>query len=1113
MEDNFPRIYSLSTIGIKQHFNCDYRFHPLRTDFSGESGSGKSMIADMIQLVLVGSGVYKSSTDSNKSRDIKGMVIESKGKQNGRGYILLNIETYHSKFITIGAYLESSHNQVQLFIIQGGYDWDTTLTPMIRPIYYQDLLIDNKVESVEGLQDKLENISLKVLQRKKYHQLLYENSILAFDLNQDKRTLESYASILRSFSRGKGFQKDSESLKKFLFGDDDQNKLEQRFQEEVKAINNDFLEHERYKKEIELINNKQKLIEDVSDSNKKRKELQLAYLTDKNLFWNTMYEHATKKHEVAENAFIEALIQNKYLEIKEVELQIEEIKLSCQNLDKYQKELSQINKEKDSFSETYHEAKNTFQIKQKQNDKIEKVKEWLKGNKDEIETVKQWFLEEKAKSEKKRLLNEFITHLKNQNQLISFENSLWLKDYNKALNEYDNCVNDFENKIKALKALSVFTNLDNPQSLAGWARTNLKFPLSHETESVLVYFQILPRELNEESVKRYLPFPKDLFENLDIKGKTDKEFWINLDGVYELIEYIPIQYLNTDKPENLVELLHQLTEGVKGDLSKAVKEKNEIINLRKALFSFPNVEQAIPLFSDRVNIQQLNPHSISELTETDFSDLLITYNEKDRFLNEFSEAEKAFEEILKKKSTFESSIKDLNDKIEEAKTYLNENYPNENPNYLVIRKEKQVLELQKNLEEIENSSSYNTFKVQKVKDSLFLYNFNLLRVTQLKAENVKILVDLNINKENAERELAQAKSKLEEAKQEYFIAFNHHFDFSTTDAVKHNPEEGNSSLKSQYEKAKLSFETKYELAIEDLEDKAQLEGGYSIGLLAHKLLPTVFESSRIDEDLVSQHIAERLAKLTRDIQEIGSRKVEILKRVFTEVHKTYNEYLEKINGIDTYLKSKERGITGGNRASLRHTKSVDYPDKWMAPFRKQLDEQLYKDGLFASLVNEVDINEIMMKAFRAAGGSTKVTHEDLLNPKSYFDLEFDLKMDSGESNAGSSGQTYTANALLGLARLSLIEDAKRNGIRIMPIDEAEGLGSNYNMLHKLAKREKYQVVSMSIETAGNIEDGEQYIYIMNENNISDGDSYVPPLGIFSDNKITEDISISNQHDV
>src|SRR5690606_7364179 len=134
MQNNFPRIYSLSTIGIKQHFNADYLFHPYRTDFSGASGSGNSTIADMIQLMLVGSGEFQSATDGNKDRDVKGMLLGNKGKTSSRGYIFLNIEVKSKQYIVIGAYIESTSNAAEMFIAQNGYDWEV-LTPLNNPIF------------------------------------------------------------------------------------------------------------------------------------------------------------------------------------------------------------------------------------------------------------------------------------------------------------------------------------------------------------------------------------------------------------------------------------------------------------------------------------------------------------------------------------------------------------------------------------------------------------------------------------------------------------------------------------------------------------------------------------------------------------------------------------------------------------------------------------------------------------------------------------------------------------------------------------------------------------------------------------------------------------------
>ena len=55
----YPRIYSIHTVGIRNHNNADYLIHPLRTDFTGESSTGKSLVgADLPQLILTAGLFY-----------------------------------------------------------------------------------------------------------------------------------------------------------------------------------------------------------------------------------------------------------------------------------------------------------------------------------------------------------------------------------------------------------------------------------------------------------------------------------------------------------------------------------------------------------------------------------------------------------------------------------------------------------------------------------------------------------------------------------------------------------------------------------------------------------------------------------------------------------------------------------------------------------------------------------------------------------------------------------------------------------------------------------------------------------------------------------------------
>src|SRR4051812_30676588 len=98
---NYPRIKSLSTLGIIHHQNFDYDFHPIRTDFIGDSGSGKSMIGDLLQLIFVGSEAFESATQSNDERTVDGMVLRSPNRGTDAGYAILNIEVAECSYITI----------------------------------------------------------------------------------------------------------------------------------------------------------------------------------------------------------------------------------------------------------------------------------------------------------------------------------------------------------------------------------------------------------------------------------------------------------------------------------------------------------------------------------------------------------------------------------------------------------------------------------------------------------------------------------------------------------------------------------------------------------------------------------------------------------------------------------------------------------------------------------------------------------------------------------------------------------------------------------------------------------------------------------------------------
>lgn len=1116
MKVSFPKIYSLSTLGIIHHYNCDYRFHKTRTDFTGESGSGKSMIADMLQAIFVGSGAYESSTKGNDERPLEGMALKPKGKQFGLGYIFLNIQIAPKQFVVIGIYIESSSRHAQSFILQSGYNWDGDLSPVTTPVFYKDFLVSGNIVPIEQLPEELSKhgLNLKSLPIKKYHQLLYDNHILPVNLSAGGITLDSYANILRSFSRGKGFKKDSDSLKDFLFGNDDESALMRQYKAEVKSISDDYKDHSRYREEIDLINKKQNLIKDILERKKELDKTQKEYLTTKVLYCTRQHELSQRKLGASQSNYAEAGIRYHLLEKREIELLIKEINDKKELLKQYREGLKNVQGKTESLRLHKERQTKVYEDSQKKKNITETVDKWLNQYGGTVEKIRIAYQEDRAKKDRKSQLETFVQYLNQHKIKDTFEASDWLADYKNALKKYNENITEIEEKLDSLEALEIFSDLSNPNSLAAWAIGNLKKALTREQESTLMYFQNLSRTKPVDARgKRYLPFPEELFERLDIKDISKEGFWLNLDGVYEFITFVSKQYFNTNNFDGLRKTLTSLQQQVSNELEQVKSNKSRIEQLKSHLFNFPGLEQAIALYKDRKNISEYEPEPTFAVSEADMNGYFETYKNKNVVDGEYKKAKSAYEKAVSDENSNNQSISNFNNKIKEVEAFFQKKQiAEEQAQEFIQVKNASIKTISEKLEHIRSESGLAISKLESISSKLFqtMDVNDLTEISREKYSQAGLFTTAKNTWEKDKENLEIIKGNLTAAKNDYQLIFKESFRKEKNDSENPtNPDEGTNSLKSRFDAVQAAFKAKYEIALDEVEEKSQLEGSYNLGLLAHKLLPSVFESSRIDENLIDQKIADRLESVSRTIKEIGSRKVEILKKVFTEVYKTYNKYLTKINEIDNYFKTEGKVITGGNRASLKHKKSSDYPDKWMAPFRKQLDEQLTHTGLFEQLLEEVDINTMMKKAFVAAGGSEKVTPEDLLNPKSYFDLTFDLKLESGDNNAGSSGQTYTATALLGIARLSIIEKdeggRRRSGLRFMPIDEAEGLGGNYDTLCKIAEEEGYQIISMSIEPAGELKHGEQYVYIMNENPGSNEDSYVPPFGIFSEGEIMENI--------
>ena len=242
----FPRIYSLSTVGIRNHYNSDYRFHPFRTDFAGDSGVGKSIIADVLQLILVGEREFKSATDSSSEREARKLIIER------YGYVFLNIAIDTDKFIVIGMYISTT--SIDPFIIQANIGLDV-FEPLSSPLISKDFMLGDEIIDITNLPERMkENKQAYAakLSLNKYHELLEQNKILPIDLKTEGN-LKNFAQIICAFSRSKGFKNNSKWLKEFFLNDDRENIIKVRFDEQLADIAQELRDHKENKDTLEKV--------------------------------------------------------------------------------------------------------------------------------------------------------------------------------------------------------------------------------------------------------------------------------------------------------------------------------------------------------------------------------------------------------------------------------------------------------------------------------------------------------------------------------------------------------------------------------------------------------------------------------------------------------------------------------------------------------------------------------------------------------------------------------------------------------------------------------------------------------------------------------------------
>ncbi len=1050
----YPLIYSLSTLGLKHHQEFDYLFHPFRTDFIGESGSGKSMIADLIQLIFVGSDAFESATKGIGEREPAGMVLTEGGHSKTMGYAFLNIEMQPQKYLVAGAYIETGNKNVQAFIIQQGFD-KNEIVYLDKPILHKDLVVDDNIQPLDQLKDILSEKGLfcqSWARLKKYHELLYKQNILPIDLSTNDRQLKGYAEILQSFSRGKSIDtQKSSSLKTFLFGRDTANSIYETYKAAVKDMEVTIGEYGSNLQEIARVTEKEAALLALKRNRDERDQYKKVWMDKQLLYANQ--ETLTLRREIIDTITEFAKAKQHYNILHEL------LKAEINHLESA---IPELEIEKQALSNKYEENLLTYK-------ETGKVQKWLQEANCALEQLRNKYEENNQVRSKKENLQSLTKELKSKNLETVFD-QVEAKDSIGSLNQFlTDTIAAFKIELETKEILKRFSNLNDPDSFANWAIAQ-KRAFTLEEESAIIGFQNLPRK-KPANKKDYLPSPEDFINALEMIEKEATGFWINLNGIRKFVPYTPKQIFNTTNTQAITSYFLTYSASLDKDITNAKKKLADYPTLQTILLNLPNPTDALAAYNDREGVIAFKLIDSLHVGEAEFTKALEVYKNKSEIEDTYNEAKQNLEEFQ--------------DKITESKT---------------------LLQLYKSYQGVSNSATDNFTTQLESNDEFGGIILKTGKTYELTKGNVQAAFKQSSDKgafikdnqhdiepklsaisgiQNKIKEYEEWKAKLEKVKRQYQGLYNELPENMIAATYIHNPEKEYEAFIRAEENCTQSFYRTIQNYIPS--EAHRFEGEENLSELAKSLLPQAFHDAVLSdqsEEAVIDTIANYLHRINDKNRQLNNRKIQKIKDLLHDVDVAASQQENIIRRIDNFLKD-ETSITGGYKARLKKTTSTLFPKEWMSRFQENLEDT--SNNFTGRLAEKIDLENMIITAFLDCGGHAgmQVTAQKLLDPSVYYEVEFKMESATGRVNKGSTGQTYAAIALLCIARLSVMdnEEGKKQqpAVRIMPIDEAEGLGSNYDMLHDIAQLYDYQIISLSIGPVGKFKDGEQYLYILHKN--------------------------------
>jgi DNA repair protein SbcC/Rad50 len=709
--------------------------------------------------------------------------------------------------------------------------------------------------------------------------------------------------------------------------------------------------------------------------------------------------------------------------------------------------------------------------------------------------LNQKFEEQLIKTQDKKRFNELLKTFSDSESLNWFKESPFYKERNATYEAYYDETHQLKGELESLKKEISLFNIDENNSLIQWViqRGN---PLSKKQEALLFHGLEMPLSAPSKPklYDKFIVNPALFIESAHHLVETSSGFWWTYHGIRAFVSE-RAQYIFGDLSQLAAHFKQKHAEHKKeiAQLEIILKKREMLSNTLHSIHFKPS---DIDILKDK-NLQgYVFNVELAKETKESLYELLELYQNREDIDTVYKDTQETYLKAMTAENANEALLTKTNQNLAEQET-RKVKLTSQLTSYKQVKKQSDDAIHAIVTKVIMYCVDYHAFVpnyILKFTDTLEKLKiiFEKMNLQQEDISNKKeILLEnkgiFNTQKTTLERNIIQEEKlyvqsrESKEAKQYGLNDFNEESYSKISENVL-------TELETVYEKALSAYEKKYDdLATTYKNDltrnfefkSAQNRDTFALAkaLLGNMLIR--YEDT-FEADL-SNKIEARIKDINEQLRDINAKNEIHIKGVLKEIISVHNKYEFKCIRYNHFLKANK--LTNDRYVEVDFRKDKVFQLSWIKDIIKQIDANDNTFNLFeqekeatSKNVNEILIN-MFKKTVKQAHLDTQLTIENLLDPKSYFDLGIHLKLADGTPDSQSGGTGHGMIILISAARFVLMQQKQKNkkmpkGLRYIPIDEVADLGENFELLREIAKKHGFQLIIFSIDSFGRIEEQE-----------------------------------------